>query len=108
MKRILTIIFFGLILFGLFLRIFSLFYNGIFDMETYYEWGLAALTKGLHESYQGTYFPIQYQIFEFGAWLALKLNVEHFIVFKSINLLFDCGILVVLYLIFKKMGISYY
>lgn len=108
MKRILTIIFFGLILFGLFLRIFSLFYNGIFDMETYYEWGLAALTKGLHESYHGTYFPIQYQIFEFGAWLALKLNIEHFIVFKSINLFFDCGILVVLYLIFKKMGISHY
>lgn len=108
MKKIFTILFLGLILFGLLLRIFSLFYNGIFDMETYYEWGLAALTQGLHESYHGTYFPIQYQIFEFGAWIALKFNIEHFIVFKSINLFFDCGILVVLFLIFKKMRISHY
>ena len=108
MKKIITFLFLAAILLGLILRIFSLFYNGIFDMETYYEWGLAALTNGLHESYHGTYFPIQYQIFEFGAWLSLKLNIEHFIVFKSINLLFDCGILVVLYLIFKKMGIPYY
>ena len=75
-------------------------------METYYEWGLAALTNGLHESYHGTYFPIQYQIFEFCVWLALKLNIDHFIVFKSMNLLFDCGNLIVLYHIFKKIGIS--
>jgi hypothetical protein len=108
MKRIFTYLFLGAILFGLVLRIISLFYNGIFDMETYYEWGLAALTNGLHESYHGTYFPIQYQIFEFGTWLAFKLNVEHFIVFKSMNLIFDCGNLFVLYLIFKKMGVSYY
>lgn len=108
MKRIITFLFWGAILFGLILRFISLFYNGIFDMETYYEWGLATLTNGLHESYHGTYFPIQYQIFEFCAWLAFKLNIDHFTVFKSINLLFDYGNLVVLYMIFKKMGVSYF
>lgn len=108
MKGILKYLFWGAILLGLFLRIVSLFYNGIFDMEKYYDWGLATLTNGLHESYYGIYFPIQYQIFEFGAWVTHKLNIDHFIVFKSINFLFDCGNLIVLSIIFRKMGISHF
>lgn len=106
MKKPIKYLFWAAILLGLVIRFFSLFYRGLFDMETYYEWGLAALTNGLHESYHGTYFPIQYQIFEFCVWLSLKLNIDHFIVFKFMNLLFDCGNLIVLYHIFKKIGIS--
>jgi hypothetical protein len=91
---------------GFLIRLLMLPYDGMFDVNTYHEWGLSTLNNGLHFSYQGIYFPIQYQIFEFGTWLSIKLNINFFIVLKSINLIFDCGNLFMLYLIFQKQGIS--
>lgn len=106
MSRTLRILFVGAIILGFFIRLRSLFFYGMFDMGTYYDWGLASLVNGLHKSYNGIYFPIQYQIFEFCTWISFKLNIDYFIAFKSVNLLFDCGNLIVLYMILRKMGVS--
>ncbi len=106
MKKSVNYIFWSALLSGLLIRYLSLFYNGIFDMETYHQWGLSALKDGLHHAYQGSYLPFQYQIFEFGAYLSIKLNTDYFIVYKLINLLFDLGNLIILSLIFKKINVS--
>jgi hypothetical protein len=108
MKRAGTILFWTAIASGLLIRYLSLSYNGIFDMATYHEWGLNALREGLNNAYQGSYLPFQYQIFEAGAFLSIKLKTDYFIIYKLINLLFDCGNLAVLYLIFKKLNVSKY
>ena len=106
MKKAGTIIFWVAIASGLILRFLSLQYMGIFDMTVYHEWGLNTLMEGLSKAYQGTYFPFQYQIFEAGAFLTLKLNIDFFTIYKMINLLFDTGNLVILYLIFRKINVS--
>ena len=108
MKKTAIILFWAAILAGLVLRYMSLSYMGIFDMATYHQWGLSAFKDGLTNSYEGIYYPFQYQLFELGAWLSIKLNTEYFIIYKLINLLFDCGNLIVLYLIFKKINVSKY
>ena len=106
MKRAGIYIFWVIIILGLVVRLLALSFNGIFDIATYNEWGLNTLKNGLNETFQGIYFPFQYQLFGFSSWLAVKLNIEYFIIFKFINLIFDTGNLIVLYLIFKKLGIS--
>ena len=108
MKKTALILFWAAILAGLALRYMSLSFMGIFDMATYHEWGLQTFKEGLIASYQGSYFPFQYQLFELGAVLAIKLNTNYIIIYKLINLLFDCGNLIVLYLIFKKINVSKY
>jgi hypothetical protein len=70
--------------------------------------GFKSFNGGLNKAYQGIYFPFQYQIFEAGAFLSLKLNTDFYIIYKLINLLFDIGNLIVLYLIFKKINVSKY
>lgn len=105
MKYVKPFIFWLLIVLGFVLRIISLFHNGMFDVATYHEWGLNTLNNGLSQSYQGIYFPLQYQIFELCSWIATEANIEYFIVFKSANLIFDTGNLFLLYLIFKRMNI---
>jgi hypothetical protein len=106
MKKVLTSLFWLLIIAGLIIRLLSLSYNGIFDMAVYHQYGLSTLKEGLNTSFQGAYFPFQYQVFELGAFLTIKLKTDYFIIFKLINLLFDCGNLIVLYLIFKRINIS--
>lgn len=106
MKHAGRTIFWILIFTGLFVRLYSLSYSGIFDMDVYYEWGNNALNYGLSKAYQSIYFPFQFQVFEAGAWLTLKTGYQYYTVFKGINLLFDCGSLIILYLIFKKLNIS--
>jgi hypothetical protein len=108
MKKAGLIFFWSAIFLGLVIRLFSIPYLGIFDMAVYNEWGLATANNGLVESYHGIYFPFQYQIFGFGSWLANVLNTEYYIVYKSINLIFDCGSLFVLFLILKKFEVSRY
>jgi hypothetical protein len=108
MKKTAIILFWAAILAGLVLKCMSLSYMGIFDMATYHDWGLQTYKEGLIASYQGSYFPFQYQLFELGAVLAIKLNTNYVIIYKLINLLFDCGNLLVLYLIFRKINVSKY
>ncbi len=108
MKKIGLFLFWVAIAAGLVIKYQALSYNGIFDMAVYHQWGLSTLTDGLNSSFQATYFPFQYQVFELGAFLTIKLKIEYFIIFKLINLLFDCGNLIVLYLIFKKIKVSKY
>lgn len=108
MNRKVKIIFWASIILGLIIRLLTLPYNGIFDMAVYHEWGLNTLKSGLNDAFQGTYLPFQYQIFEVGAYLTIKLKTEYFIVFKLVNLLFDIGNLVVLYIILRKINISVY
>jgi hypothetical protein len=106
MKKSLIYLFWIAILLGLFIRYLSLSYNGIFDMEVYHRWGLATLKVGLSSSFQGTYLPFQYQIFELGAFLTLKFNTDYSVIYKLVNLFFDIGNLIVLFFILKKFNLS--
>ncbi len=108
MKRILLILFWVLIICGLLIRLLTLSFNGIFDMAVYHEWGMNTLKSGLGEAFQGNYLPFQYQIFEIGAFFTEKLQIQYFVIYKIINLIFDCGNLLVLYFIFRKINVSKY
>jgi hypothetical protein len=72
-------------LIGLGVKASMLFYKGGRDMDAYYEWGQRALELGLPKSYQGIYFPLQYQIFELCAWIVQLLNVPFFTIFTRIE-----------------------
>jgi len=106
MKRISTYLFWAIIISGFILRFYTLPYGGTNDMASYYDWGLKSLINGLDESYHGIYFPFQYQLFEFGSWISTSFKIDYVIVFKSINLFFDCGNLVILYFILKLFRVS--
>jgi hypothetical protein len=86
----------------------SISFNGIFDIDVYYDWGHNSLKEGLASGYQGMYFPFQYQLFEAGAWIVDTLNIGHHAGFKILNLIFDIANLVILYLLFLKLKISKY
>ena len=108
MKKLGIYLFWIAILGGMILKISALNFNGMHDMATYYDWGMNMLNQGLHSAYHGTYFPIQYQLFEFTVWLSNKLGIEYVTSFKMMNLLFDTGILIVMYLLLRRMGLSFY
>ncbi len=108
MTKINTPLFFSAFLSGLIIKILSLFFIGVFDMHQYYEWGLGTLNNGLCNSYKGTYFPVQYLIFEIDTWLSLFTNVDYYVIFKLTNLLFDIGNFIVIYFILKEIGTNRY
>lgn len=104
--KIKAFLFYGALFIGLMIRILSLSHAGTGDMNQYKQWGDAVLQNGLSNSFEGIYFPIQYQLFEFCSWIVKSFDLNYLLVFKSLNLLFECGNLVLLSLIFKKMAIS--
>jgi hypothetical protein len=108
MKKAGHFLFWLFIIAGLIIRLFAVSYNGMFDMATYQEWGMATFTKGLAVSYNGIYFPFQYQIFGFASWLSTVIKTDYYIVYKAINLIFDSGNALMLYLIIRKIGGSVY
>jgi hypothetical protein len=75
-------------LIGLGVKARMLFYMGVSDMDGYYAWGQRALELGLSKSYEGAYFPLQYQIFELCAWMVQWLNVPFFTIFKGVRFRF--------------------
>jgi hypothetical protein len=91
-------------LIGLIVRYRMLFYIGTDDMNAYHDWGQRALASGLPSSYHGIYFPLQYQMFEFCAWIEARLGVAFVPVFKLSNLVFDAGSFCVLVLLLKRQG----
>ena len=91
---------------GLTLKISMLFYDGVYDMDSYREWGLAALRSGLSTAYDGVYFPLQYQIFQACAWFAQHFGQQFFVVSKLANLFFDLGCFVLLILLLRRWRAS--
>jgi hypothetical protein len=89
---------------GLILKRPMLFYMGPDDMNFYNNWGKAALASGVAASYEGTYFPLQYQMFEWSAWIVAKSGATFVTVFKSSNLPFDIGSFCLLVLLLKRQG----
>ena len=79
-----------------------LFYVGVSDMDAYYDWGRRCLEVGLPRGYHGTYFPLQYQVFELCAWIVRRAGTEFFTVFKLPNLLCDVGSFVLLVLLLRR------
>lgn len=91
-------------LIGLGVKARMLFYMGVSDMDGYYRWGQRALELGLSKSYEGAYFPLQYQIFELCAWMVQWLNVPFFTIFKGSNIPFDLGSFCLLILLLNRQG----
>lgn len=108
MNRINAPLFFSAFISGLTIKIFTLFFIGVFDMHQYYQWGLDTLNNGLCNSYKGTYFPVQYLIFKINTWLSLSTNVDYYVIFKLTNLVFDIGNFAVIYFILKEIGTNRY
>jgi len=89
---------------GLALKWVMLFQMGVFDMDSYFDWGRRALEIGLPRSYHGIYFPIQYQLFEFCAWLVAKTGAQFFTIYKVPSLLCDFTTFWVLVLLLRRRG----
>ena len=89
---------------GIVIRYFMLWYVGVFDMGAYLEWGQKSLASGLTRYYHGTYFPIQYQIFEICVWLAGRLRSDWVFVFKFSNFIFDIPAFFLLVILLKRQG----
>jgi hypothetical protein len=49
---------------GLAVRVIGLFHFGMVDVHSYVAWAKTLDLKGLAEAYSGTYFPLQWQIFQ--------------------------------------------
>jgi hypothetical protein len=99
-----TILLSGFLL-GLIVRVAMLFYEGVSDMPAYYEWGRATRKIGLAQSFHGTYFPFQYQVFQVCWWATHKLHLSLFVGFKLANLGFDIGGFVLLTRILQRAGL---
>jgi len=93
-------------LIGLIVRYRMLFYLGTDDMNAYHDWGQRALASGLPGSYHGIYFPLQYQAFQFCAWIEARSGLAFVPVFKLSNLVFDAGSFCLLALLLKRQGSS--
>ncbi len=89
---------------GLIIRYFMLLYIGVFDMGAYLEWGKKSLESGLTSYYHGTYFPIQYQIFEMCVWITARLGADWAFIFKFSNLIFDTLAFFLLLFLLKRQG----
>jgi hypothetical protein len=89
---------------GLTLKWVMLFHMGVFDMDVYYEWGRKAVEIGVPRSYHGIYFPIQYQLFEFCAWIVAKTGAPFFTIYKGPSLLCDFTTFWVLVLLLRRRG----
>ncbi|MBN1562045.1 hypothetical protein JW998_17460 [candidate division KSB1 bacterium] len=93
-------------LFGLLIRLMMVQYTGHGDMNGYFNRGMKVLQIGLSKAYIGNYFPLQYQIFAFSAWLSLVFKVDFWIIFKITNLIFDSGIFLIFIALLKRLGHS--
>src|SRR5262245_15214440 len=87
---------------GLVIRYLMLFYMGVSDMPSYFDWGKTTLQSGLIAAYHGIYFPLQYQLFAVNVWILSHLKYEYFVVFKASNLVFDIGSFVVLISLLRR------
>jgi hypothetical protein len=77
---------------------------GVWDMNAYYLWGKRALEVGLVRSYEGIYFPLQYQLFELCAWIVQRLGIEFFTVYKLPNFGFDLASFVLLIALLRRQN----
>jgi hypothetical protein len=91
---------------GLVIRYLMLFYMGVSDMPSYFDWGKTTLQSGLIAAYHGIYFPLQYQLFAVNVWILSHLKYEYFVVFKASNLVFDIGSFVVLISLLRREGLN--
>src|SRR6185503_5229076 len=76
------------------------------DMNAYHDWGQRALESSLPGTYHGIYFPLQYQLFEFCAWIEARTGWAFVPIFKLSNLFFDVGSFGLLSLWLKRRGSS--
>jgi hypothetical protein len=79
---------------------------GVGDMNEYSNWGSEANKIGLAVSYKGTYFPIQYQIFQICSALVNITNIDFVVIFKFVNLIFDFGVFFILIKILRYWNIN--
>ena len=89
---------------GLTIRFVFLNRAGTSDIDIDLQWGKDANTFGLPFSYHGNYFPFQYQIFQVAA--ASGYPVSSLVVFKTINLIADIGVFVVLVLLLRRWRLN--
>ena len=94
----------ALFLLGLAIRLVFLNRAGTSDIDIDLQWGKDANTFGLPISYHGNYFPFQYQIFQIAA--ANGYPVSSLVVFKTINLIADVGVFVVLILLLRRWRLN--
>ncbi|MDD5528285.1 MAG: hypothetical protein PHO56_04955 [Patescibacteria group bacterium] len=88
---------------GLAARIFLLFTQTTADMGSYLDWGNRVLNQGLAFGFQGTYFPLQWQIFAFCSLIGKITHLDFQLILKTLTLLFDAGNFVLVIAILKKL-----
>ena len=91
---------------GLAIKYSMLFYMGVSDMPSYFDWGKTTLEAGLIKAYHGIYFPLQYQFFAVCVWITSLVGSEYFVIFKASNLVFDIATFLVLLAILRREGLN--
>ncbi|MFA6569623.1 MAG: hypothetical protein WCT77_00090 [Bacteroidota bacterium] len=97
---------FSLILIGFFIRFAGIFFNGNHNFDTYREWGINTLNKGLADSFVGGYGPIAYLMMLISEKFAVLIPHLWWLPYKATNLIFEILILLLLYKLIPKNKIQ--
>jgi hypothetical protein len=99
-----TIILYAVFIIGLAARFFLLHTQTTTDLDAFLDWGNRVLDRGLALGFQGTYFPLEWQIFSFCALLFRMTGLDFHLSLKIITLLFDIGNFFLIIAILKKIN----
>lgn len=91
------------ILGGLGVRVALIGEMGTNDMNTYFAWGKGVAISGLAATYEGIYYPLQYEIFRISYGAAGVLGISEVEALKIGNLVCDIGIFVLLLLLLRRL-----
>lgn len=91
-------ILFILIQIGFLFRLAGIFFNGNQNFDTYREWGIDTLTKGLADGFAGGYGPIAYLVMSWAEHFTYFIPSIWWLPYKASNLIFE---VLILFLLFK-------
>jgi hypothetical protein len=104
LKKKQTIILSAAFIIGLAARLFLLHTRTTTDVDQFLTWGDRILQRGLALGFQGTYFPLEWQIFSFCALLLKLTGLDFHLSLKLISLVFDIGNFFLIIAILKKLN----
>jgi len=87
---------------GLLIRVVAIPMHSSSDVDGYVKWGRMTYEMGLAKSFQGAYFPVQYLIFSGAYAISEHVPIDAKLVVKIFNLIFELGLLWLLYLLTRK------
>jgi hypothetical protein len=95
-----------LVVTGFAVRLWLLDSGGTHDVSYDVAWGHATNQAGFAHYYYGNYFPLQYHVFQLASGLAGTFGISGRTFLKLIEVIFDAGVLLVLFLLVRRIGLG--